>query len=128
MNRLDEGIDLNNFSIEEEVAKYSNTKVPLWKLLIRMYKASQTTESGLIMPDSFHNDQEYSGCVGLIVGMGPLAYKGERFHGEVGCSLGEWRIFPRHNALKIHHDGVPLFLLDDDLIGIHVDDPRIVSQ
>jgi hypothetical protein len=37
-------------------------------------------------------------------------------------------VFPRHAGYKIHHDGMPIFVLKEDAIDLVIDDPTKISR
>lgn len=129
MSKEDKGIDLATFSIEEELAKFKDIEATGWDVIVRLYVAPQVTKGGLLIPDSAHNEQQFSGCVGLVVKVSPGAYKDPRYS-DTGpwCKEGEWRVFPRHSGYKISYDGIPLFIIKEDGIGPKVQDPSKISR
>lgn len=77
-------------------------------------------------------EDKYQSMVGLVVAMGPQAYKGtdqfgnRRFEGEPWCNIGDFVLFPRYEGLQVTFRDVPLLIVPDDkIIGI-VDDPEDV--
>lgn len=128
MNKEDEGIDLATFSIEEELLKFKDMQANGWDVVLRLYTEPKI-KNGLVMPDKVHNEQQFSGCVGLVVKVAPGAYKDARYK-ETGpwCQEGEWRIFPRHSGYKIHYDGIPIFIIKEDGIGPRVEDPSKITR
>lgn len=129
MKNKDIGIDINNFSIEEEIAKFATVKVPGWQVLVRLYMEPEITAGGIILTAKSQEEGEYRNCVGLVVKMGPACYKGARFEGcEPWCKVGEWRVFPRNAGLKKKYKGLPVWTINDDAVGIGVDDPRDIDR
>lgn len=130
MNKKYEGIDLNNFSTDEAVAYFSKyvKKVPGWKVLVLMYTSSNTTPGGIKIPPSMQKDKEFSGCTGLVIGMGKDAYTDKTRYSEPWCQVKDWVLFGRNAGLKSHCDEAPLFTLDEDRIELVIDDPRPFTQ
>lgn len=128
MFKEDEGIDLDNFSIEDEINKFEGLEANGWDVILRLYTAPKK-KNGLIMPDSVHTEQQFTGCVGLVVKVAEGAYKDLRYS-ETGewCKTGQWRIFPRHAGYKIYYEGIPLYVLKEDGIGPKVDDPSKITR
>jgi len=129
MYQKDEGINLDNFSIEEEIKKFQGEVEPDgWDVVLRVYVEPQV-KNGLIIPDKVHDEQQITGCVGLVVAMAPGVYKDERYKNTgKWCQLGQWRLFPRFVGYTIYHDGIPLRILKEDQVGPKAADPRKINR
>lgn len=125
----DEGIDLTNFSIEEEIAKFKGIKPQGWTVVVRLYIEPQQV-NGIYIPDTSHEDQRFQSCAGFVVGISPAAYKDSERYGQTGpwCQLGDWVIFPRHAGYIIYYEGIPLYILKEDAIDGVIDDPRKIKK
>jgi co-chaperonin GroES (HSP10) len=125
----DEGIDLENFSKEEEIAKFSGLEAVGWTIIVRLYVEPQSTKSGIFIPAKAHEEQQYKGCVGLVVKKGKGTYLDDRY-AQTGhwCEVGDWVGFPRHAGYRIYHNGTPLWVLKEDGIDYRTDDPRKISR
>jgi len=123
-------IDKDNFSIQNEIAKFADVEVPGWKVCIRLFIPPTTTKGGILLTAKTHDEHEFQNCVGLVVKKGPDCYKGPSFIDGCAhwCQVGEWRVFPRHTGLKIKYKGMPLWMIDDVAVGIGVKDPRDVER
>ncbi len=122
-------IDMNKFSISEEIAKFDKMKVDGWDVVIRLYMEPQQTAGGLWKTAKTIEEGEYANCVGLVVKIAEGAYKDPRYE-QTGrwCEVGEWRMFPRHGGNKYKYKGIPIFVMKEDAIGPRVEDPRDVSR
>jgi co-chaperonin GroES (HSP10) len=128
-NKYDIGIDLKNFSKDEEIKKFDGYKVPGWRIAVRLYVEVAMTKGGIILPESVHQDQQYKACVGLVVKQATAAYLDPRYE-QTGkwCEVGDWAVFPRHAGTQVNYKGLPLMLLQEDsIIGI-VDNPADVTK
>lgn len=112
---LDEGIDLNNFSKEAEIAKYDGFTAAPWELIIRLFINPPKTSGGVYVPQSVHDEQQYQACVGLVVKQGCAVYLDARYE-QTGrwCEVGDWIVFPRHAGIKIHYQNLPTFIIKED--------------
>lgn len=128
---VEEGIDLDNFSIEEEIAKFDSIIPPYsnWELVLRLYVSPNKTKSGLFISSKHAENEESRSCVGLVVKISDAAYKDSRYE-TTGkwCKLGQWWAFARHAGPKIYLNGMPTFVLKEDALLIPVYDPRSVSR
>lgn len=127
MSKEDLGIDLQNFSKEEEFAKFNGMQPQGWTVIIRLYTEPKI-KNGLYMPDIVHDEQQYKNCVGLVVKKSKAAYLDDRYN-QTGswCEVGDWVIFPRHSGYKIHYEGMPIFVLKEDAIDVVIDDPTKIN-
>lgn len=128
MTKEDLGIDLQNFSKEEEIARFNGMKPQGWTVIIRLYTEPKM-KNGLYMPDIVHDEQQYKNCVGLVVKKSRAAYLDSRYE-QTGswCEVGDWVIFPRHSGYKIHYEGIPIFVLKEDAIDVVIDDPTKINR
>jgi len=125
----DSGIDLQNFTPEEEIAKFKGIKPQGWTVLVRLYTKPKKTTNGLYIPDTVHDEQQYKNCTGLVVAKSKAAYQDPRYK-ETGhwCEVGDWVIFPRHAGYKIQYNGIPVFVLPEDAINVVTDFPEMVLR
>jgi co-chaperonin GroES (HSP10) len=128
----DEGIDFENYSLEEEITKFDGLNPVGHKILIRVYVPlkKDKTESGLYIPDNSaskaHDDERYRGFVGLVIKMGPECYLDERFIKGPRCQVGDWVTFTRAFGASRAWNGITAINVNDDDIMDIVDDPRKV--
>lgn len=128
-NKRDLGIDLKNFSKEEEIKKFDGYTVPGWRIAVRLYIETAVTKGGILLPQTMHEDQQYKACVGLVVKQAKAAYLDPRYEltGK-WCEIGDWVVFPRHAGTQVNYRALPLMLLQEDsVIGV-VDNPSDISR
>ena len=101
-----------------------------WRILILPYKGKKQTKGGLHLPDE-HVDREALATVcGLVLKVGPLAYKdASKFdytigHSRAWCKQGDWVIFGRYAGARFRIDGGEVRLLNDDEILATIDNPE----
>ena len=96
-----------------------------WRILIMPYTPPKITEGGIELPDETHERERLAVNVGLVMAVGPLAYKDENKFGgtEPWCKEKDWIIFSRYAGSRIRIDGGELRLLNDDEVLAVVDDP-----
>ena len=128
MIKEDLGIDLTNFSVDEEIAKFNNIKPQGWTIVVRLYTEPKV-KNGLYIPDTVHDEQQYRSCVGLVVKKAKAAYLDDRYN-QTGqwCNIGDWVVFPRHAGYKIHSKGIPMWILKEDAVDLVIDDPRDITR
>lgn len=125
----DEGIDVDNFDINAEIAKFDSMKPQGWSIIVRLYTSTKKTLGGIIIPDTAHDEQQYRSCTGLVVKKSKGAYLDDRYvNTGAWCEEGDWVIFPRHAGYKIFYEGVPIWVLKEDAIDVVIDDPRRITR
>lgn len=79
--------------------------------------------------DITRTEDKYQSMVGLVVGVGSSAYKGQNFDGSPRfpdgpwVSPGQWCIFPRYEGVMCTYRNLPLLIVPDDKILGVVEDP-----
>ena len=132
----DQGIDFENYNLDEEIAKYQGDEPQGWQVLIRVYVpyAPETyANSSILMTDQFadenNNKNKISNFVGLVVKLSKSAYQDERYSltGPY-CKVGDWVMFPRAHGHTYSYKGQTTITLNDDAILKVVNDPRDVTR
>jgi co-chaperonin GroES (HSP10) len=68
----------------------------------------QKTKGGIILTDTAREEDEYQGKVGLVIAMGPLAFKDDektKFHGQK-IEVGDWVYYHPHDGKQMKIKGV----------------------
>ena len=120
-----------NSKIDWEAESLAKLPEPMGRrILILPYKGKKTTKGGLHLPDE-HVDREALATVcGLVLKVGPLAYKdSSKFdytwgHSRAWCKQGDWVIFGRYAGARFRIDGGEVRLLNDDEILATIDNPE----
>jgi len=132
----DQGIDFENYNLDEEIAKYQGDEPQGWQVLIRVYvppKDMKYANSSLIMTSEISGEidskNKISNFVGLVVKMSKSAYQDERYNltGPY-CKVGDWVMFPRAHGHTYSYKGQTTITLNDDAILKVVNDPRDVTR
>tara|TARA_R100001594_G_scaffold56020_1_gene89755 strand:- start:6988 stop:7356 length:369 start_codon:yes stop_codon:yes gene_type:complete len=108
---------------ESETAKLP---VPTgWRILIMPYIPPKVSRGGIEIPDEVHERERLAINVGLVMAVGPLAYKDlEKFGGqEAWCKEKDWVLFGKYAGSRFKIDGGELRLLNDDEILAVIEDP-----
>ena len=119
-----------------ESKKAETAKLPTptgWRILIMPYTPPKISKGGIELPDEVHERERLAVNVGLVMAVGPLAYKDRKKFGNpdqpdepVGnpwCKEKDWVLFGKYAGSRFKIDGGELRLLnDDEILGI-VEDP-----
>ena len=116
--------------LTEILGKLPKRVLGFWVLLkIRIpedkyYIGKDGKKTGLILPEYYAELQKYRQCVGLVIGVGEQAYKGERFQNSAWVKPGQWVVFNLNSAAtRVAFQGVPMVILPDDSLYLEVEDP-----
>lgn len=125
----DEGIDLENFDKEAEIAKYEAFESKLWNIVIRLYSPAAKTKSGILITDTIRDNAQYQTCVGLVVKIAPGCYKDKRYI-DTGpaCEVGDWVVIARHSGLRVKYKGLPTFITKEDAIEGKIGSPTDIER
>jgi co-chaperonin GroES (HSP10) len=83
---------------------------------------------GLIMPDRVQDEALWQGKIGLVVGIGPLAFRDDdhvKFHGQF-VKIGDWVMYDVLEGRQFTIDRIHCRRLKDTQVVMRVPDPRLV--
>jgi len=124
-NNTDNGIDFDNFNIEQEIEKFKDYSPSGYQVIVRLYTTPEKTAGGIIKPQKSRDEDKYNNYTGLVVSMGSAAYKGERFKfANSYCEVGDFIAFPRHSGHRLSWHGIPLFSINDDAVLAVIKNPK----
>ena len=100
-----------------------------WRILVLPYKGQGKTKGGVILTDETMQERTYTTVTGLVLKVGPDAYKDEtRFPNGPWCKKGDWIIFGRYAGSRFGIEGGEVRILNDDEIIAVVKDPEDILQ
>jgi len=120
---------IDRAATEEAVAQVNPIKMPEpsgYKILITLPKVSDRLgDTGLVLADSTKKVEETASCLGFVLKLGPMAYRGAKFD-ESGpwCKEGDFIIMRNYSGTRFKIDGQEFRLINDDQVEAVVDDPR----
>jgi len=108
--------------------KNETAKLPVptgWRILIMPYTPPKVTKGGIEIPDEVLDRERLAINVGLVMAVGPLAYKDENKFGNEPpwCKKSDWVMFGKYAGSRFSIDGGELRLLNDDEVLAVVEDP-----
>lgn len=103
-----------------------------WNVLVLQYVTPER-KGGLIMPVQVQREDEFQGCVGIVLRLGPEAYKDQRkFPRGPWVAAGDWVAWPRLKGAVtrmaiVHgsHKAVLTVLADDAFVATGIDPERL---
>lgn len=96
------------------------------QVLVATYVEPARTSGGILLPDSSLQEGRFQGSVGLVIALGPGAFKDDgvaQFHGEK-VSVGDWVMFRPADGLEMFIRQVPCRLFEDVNIKMRVSNPQ----
>lgn len=94
-------------------------------VLVATYIQPAKTAGGIYMADSTLQEDIYQGSVGLVIALGPAAFKDDpiaKFHGK-SLKLGDWVLYQPSDGLSMEINKVPCRLFQDTRILMRVETP-----
>ena len=115
--------------VESETAKLPTPTG--WRILVMPYVPPKVSKGGIEIPDEVHERERVATNVGLVMAVGPLAYKDiNKFGGskagsqpKAWCKEKDWILFGKYAGSRFGIDGGELRLLNDDEVLAVIDDP-----
>jgi len=103
---------------EQEMSKVPNPTG--WRIVILPHKGVEKTKGGVILSDQLIQEQQWTTNVGLVLKLGPLAYRDKKkFPTGPWCKEQDWVIFARYAGSRLRIDGGELRILnDDEILGV----------
>jgi hypothetical protein len=93
-----------------------------------VFKDKDGNDLKIVRPTIYSNEDKYRSCTGLVVGMGPDAYKHDKFTSGPWCRIGDWVVIPRHAGLQYNYRGHTIHSVNDDAIDMVIEDPTHVTR
>jgi len=95
-----------------------------YKILIAMPDVNAATKGGVLLPDELKQRETTASIIGLVVGLGPSAYKDkEKFPDGPYCEKGNFVVFRSYSGTRFKVGDTEFRLINDDSIEATVDDP-----
>ncbi len=104
------------------------------KIYVRPEELKEVTDVNgnkqkIYLPDTVRAEDRYQSCTGLVVAVGPDAFKDKE--GKPKRELfrvGDWVVFPRADIIRVDFCGIPLGIMTDERAVIVTDDPTYWAQ
>jgi len=97
-------------------------------VLVAIYRRPEKTRGGIVLTDVTRGEDLYQGKTGLVVKMGPLAFKDEGL-AHMKCDIGDWVVFRPADGWACtlnNKEKVPMRVIRDALIRMRVTDPDAI--
>lgn len=97
------------------------------QVLVMTYVASEVTKGGIIRPHKAIEEDRFQGKIGMVIAMGPGAFKDDtvaQFHGKK-LKVGDWVLTRPADGMEIFYKGNTLRLFEDVSIKAIISDPSL---
>jgi co-chaperonin GroES (HSP10) len=95
------------------------------QILVAIYVRPNVTAGGIFRPDDNIKEDEYQGKVGLVVKVGPTAFKDtddETFDGQ-SVSVGDWVVFRTGDGWQLNIRDTACRILNDRTVRMRIKEP-----
>ncbi len=103
------------------------TEVLHSQVLVATYVRPAKTRGGIFMPDKVIEEDRFQGNIGMVIALGPGAFKDDtiaQFHGK-SLKEGDWVMYVPADGISLFINEVPCRLFSDTRILMKVTDPEI---
>lgn len=97
-------------------------------LLVGVYQRPEKTAGGIFITPKAKDEEIYQGTVGLVLKVGPAAFKDDdhnKFHGQ-SVQPGDWIVFRTSDTQKTSVNGTICRLLEDGSVKARISHPDVV--
>lgn len=108
-----------------EMAK--EVKVLHAQVLVATYIQPSKTKGGILLADQTLQEDRFQGTIGLVIGLGPLAFKDDNIarFGGVAPALLDWVMFRPADGMEMFINSVPCRIFEDRDIKMLVQNPML---
>lgn len=126
MRRFGEAADVRAELLAATKAAVKRTVVQRNRVLVASYVHSVRTPGGIIMPDKTLDEDRYQGKVGLVLKLGPIAFRfDEDPEGKKAPKVGQWVLYRPADTWEIGlGEGAPCRFIYDDTVVAIVTEPK----
>ena len=100
-----------------------------FRILIAIPEKEEKTEGGVLLPEDTRKREVAASMVGMVLKMGPDAYKDvERFPSGPWCKEGDFILMRSYSGTRINVHGQEFRVINDDSVEAVVEDPRGIEK
>jgi co-chaperonin GroES (HSP10) len=98
------------------------------QVIVATYIEPEKTSGGILLPEKRLDESRFQGKVGLVVKMGPSAFKYDGAYNWEGKApqIGDWVVYRASDAWENAFGGIFVRWIESDMIKGIVKDPRVV--
>lgn len=131
----DNGIDLEHYSLDEEISKYDGVDPVGYQILVRVYvpKTPDKINNIFLSEETMakmQQDARLTNLTGLVIKLAPGVYKDKERYSLTGdyCTVGDWVQFARATGYSFAHNKLTsIYMVEDAIVG-KIKDPRTITR
>lgn len=121
----------------EELLGFERPRVCGYMITVKIYVRDEDVgklldkdgrETLLYAPAKVSAHDKYRNCSGLVLSIGPIAYKDPKFMGVPWCKVGDWVMIARNGGPQVNYRGIPVTTIPDDNIYWTLECPTHVTR
>ena len=131
--RMEHGVDPKKEIMDRMESLLPHIQVMNDDVLLGVYVRPSKTASGLHLPDSTRQEDEFQGLACLVLKMGPLAFKEDETHKYYGVvpKVGDWVAVRKSEGFSLRfgsatNNSQPCRLMRESGIKLIIDEPDVV--
>ena len=111
--------------IARKIGDLSDKAIPYSNILIAIYQRPEKTASGLHLPDNYRDEDKYQGKVGLVMKVGPMAFRDTEGVSFGGFSVkeGDWVVIRASDGWALSVNKVECRMVSDAAIKMVIQNP-----
>lgn len=115
---------------DETGVQDSELPVPCgYKLLIALPKVDEKSEGGIYKPEDVVHREQTASIIGLVLDMGPDAYKDpSKFPHGPWCKQGDYILMRSYSGTRFRYNGAEFRLINDDTVEAVVPKPDAIRR
>lgn len=118
--------------IKESVARYlPSIRIGGADVLVGVWVPPEKTKGGIFVPDKTRDESRFQGVTGLVLKLGPHAYKTEKTESWFGAhphpKEGDWVSFNFKQGEPFYLAKQPCRLVNDQYVLVIIDRPDLIS-
>jgi co-chaperonin GroES (HSP10) len=113
----------------DQTRRYADAIKPLGaRVLIATYVRPEKTAGGIIMTERTRDEDSFQGKCGLVIALGPLAFKDDENHawGDLKPKVGDWVLTNIGDTRRLQVGQNPCRFVEDVHVQCIVDEPDSV--
>jgi len=121
--------DVKGYQIAVSIFLRPNETEPLRDETGSLILDSQGNAKKIIIPELATRNDRWHSFTGLVIAMGPEAYKGKRYEiSGAWTYIGEWVVFPRNEGTQLTYKDTPIQIFPDDRILMSTKNPEYITR
>ena len=106
--------------------KFDDYKPLTNEVVVAIYEEPERTRGGIVLTDKRRAESEYQGKAGLVIKLGPMAYKDDKWFKSDVPKVGDWVAIWPSDGRRMDIHGVQCRVFKDTVMAIIIPHPESV--